>query len=113
MNRNRLSPRQTRRVNGDEAIKREIDRIYAEFPFYGARKILRELWGAGIRIGRKRCHRLMEAMDIEPLVLKPRTSVPDKPHRKNPYLLREGEVTGPDQAWASDICLASLALRAA
>lgn len=103
VNRNRLAPRPPRKVEGDEAVMKEIDRIYTEFPFYGARKIVRELRDIGVRIGRKRCRRLMKAMGIEALVPKPSTSVPDKQHKKYPYLLRESAVTGPDQAWAADI----------
>ena len=103
VNRNRLSPRQPKRVEGDEAIMKEIDRIYTEFPFYGARKIVIELRDAGIRIGRKRCRRLMKKMGIEALVTKPSTSIPDKQHRKYPYLLRESAVSNPDEVWAADI----------
>ena len=113
INRNRLSPRRPKRVEGDEAIMKEIDRIYTECPFYGARKIVRELREVAIRIGRKRCRRLMKTMGIEALVPKPSTSVPDKQHRKYPYLLREHAVSHPDEVWAADICLAALALRAA
>ena len=55
VNRNRLTPRQPKQVDGDEAIMKEIDRIYTDCPFFGARKIVVELREAGIRIGRKRC----------------------------------------------------------
>lgn len=103
VNRNRLSPRKPKQVEGDEAIMKEIDRIYTEFPFLGARKIMAELRDVGIRIGRKRCRRLMKTMGIEALVPKPSTSVPDKQHRKYPYLLRERAVSQPDEVWAADI----------
>jgi len=103
VNRNRLSPRKPKWVEGDEATMKAIDRIYTEFPFYGARKIVVELRGVGIWIGRKRCRRLMKAMGIEALVPKPSTSVPDKQHRKYPYLLRESAVSEPDEVWAADI----------
>ena len=103
VNRNRLSPREPKRVEGDEAIMKEIDRIYTEFPFYGARKILLELREVGIRIGRKRCRRLMKTMGIEALVPKPSTSVADKQHPKYPYLVRESAVNKPDEVWAADI----------
>lgn len=103
VNRNRLSPPPARHVDGDEAIKREIDRIYTEHPFYGARKIVVELRAVGIRIARKRCRRLMEEMGIEALVPKPSLSLPDKRHRKYPYLLREQAIKKPDEAWAADI----------
>jgi len=103
VNRNRLSPRPRKRVEGDETIMKEIDRIYTEFSFYGARKIVVELREVGIRIGRKRCRRLMKTMGIEALVPKPSTSVPDKQHRKYPYLLRESAVSERDEVWAADI----------
>jgi putative transposase len=103
VNRNRLSPPQPKRVDGDEAIMKAIDRIYTECPFYGARKIVVELREVGIRIGRKRCRRLMKTMGIEALVPKPSTSVPNKQHKKYPYLLRENEVSKPDEVWAADI----------
>jgi putative transposase len=103
VNRNRLSPPQPKRVEGDEAIMKAIDRIYTECPFYGARKIVVELREVGIRIGRKRCRRLMKTMGIEALVPKPSTSVPNKQHKKYPYLLRENEVSKPDEVWAADI----------
>ena len=103
VNRNRLSPRPPKRVEGDEAILREIDRIYTQCPFYGARKIVFELRDAGMRIGRKRCRRLMKIMGIEALVPQPSTSVPDKQHAKYPYLLKEEAVRQPDEVWAADI----------
>jgi putative transposase len=103
VNRNRLSPPQPKRVEGDEAIMKAIDRIYTECPFYGARKIVVELREVGIRIGRKRCRRLMKTMGIEALVPKPSTSVPNKQHKKYPYLLRENEVSKADEVWAADI----------
>jgi putative transposase len=103
VNRNRLSPREPKRVEGDEAIMKEIDRIYTEFPFYGARKILLELREVGIRVARKRCRRLMKTMGIEALVPKPSTSVADKQHPKYPYLVRESAVNKPDEVWAADI----------
>ena len=42
-------------------------------------------------------------MGIEALVPKPSTSVPDRQHRKYPYLLRESAVSKPDEVWAADI----------
>jgi putative transposase len=103
VNRNRLSSRRPKRVKGDEVIMKEIDRIYTEFPFYGARKIVAELRDVGIRVGRKRCRRLMKVMGIEALVPKPSTSIPDKQHRKYPYLLRGAAIAKPDEVWAADI----------
>ena len=113
VNRNRLHPRPPRKAKGDESIMKEIDRIYTECPFYGSRKIVADLRDIGIRIGRKRCRRLMRTMGIEALVPKPSTSIPNQRHTKYPYLLRESAVSAPDEVWAADLCLASPALRAA
>ena len=103
VNRNRLSARPAKQVEGDEAVMKEIDQIYTEFPFYGARKIVIELRDIDIRIGRKRCRRLMKKMGIEALVPKPSTSAPNKQHRKYPYLLRDRAVSEPAEVWAADI----------
>ena len=85
-----------------------IDRVDQEVG-----RTVEDLRDIGIRIGRKRCRRLMRTMGIEALVPKPSTSIPNQRHTKYPYLLRESAVSAPDEVWAADICLASLSLRAA
>ena len=42
-------------------------------------------------------------MGIAAIYPKPRTSIPNKQHRKYPYLMKDMEVTGPNQAWCTDI----------
>jgi putative transposase len=48
-------------------------------------------------------------MGIEAIYAKPRTSQPDSGHQIYPYLLRDLEVTGPDQVWCSDITYVPMA----
>ena len=43
VNRNRLSPRQTKVTQEDELMMRDLDVIYTKWPFYGQRKLMREL----------------------------------------------------------------------
>jgi putative transposase len=80
------------------ALMRQIDQQYLRTPFYGSRK-LAELLGAN----RKRVQRLMRLMGIEAVYPKRRTTWPGAGHQIYPYLLRNVEVTRPDQVWSSDI----------
>lgn len=103
VNRNRLNPRRIPISQEDELIMRDLDNIYTKWPFYGQRKLLRELCKLGWKIGRKRTRRLMKVMGIEALVPKPSLSVPNKEHKIYPYLLRNLTVTEVDQVWCTDI----------
>jgi len=80
------------------ALMRAIDEQYLRTPFYGSRK-LAEVLG----INRKHAQRLMRVMGIEAIYPKRRTTWPGAGHKIYPYLLRNMEITRPDQAWASDI----------
>jgi putative transposase len=80
------------------ALMRAIDEQYLRTPFYGSRKMADVLG-----INRKRAQRLMRAMGIEAIYPKKRTTWPGAGHKIYPYLLRNVEVTRPDQVWASDI----------
>lgn len=103
VNRNRLQPSEKKLREGDEEIMKQIDIIYTKCPFFGTRKIIRELLTRGISIGRKRCKRLMDRMGIEALVPKPSLSRPNKQHHKYPYLLRNKTIKRADEVWAADI----------
>ena len=54
-------------------------------------------------VNRKRVQRLMRVMGLEAIYPKRRTTRPGAGHKIYPYLLRNVEVTRPDQVWASDI----------
>jgi putative transposase len=85
------------------ALMRRIDELHLEFPFYGSRKLAVLLRAEGCEVNRKRVQRLMRLMDIESVAPKPNTSRPAAEHAVYPYLLRNVEITAPNQAWASDI----------
>ena len=77
---------------------RRIDVQYLETPFYGSRKIA-EVLG----VNRKRVQRLMRLMGLEAIYPKRRTTQPAVGHKIYPYLLRNLEITRPNQVWSSDI----------
>ena len=57
----------------------------------------------GDTVGRKRVRTLMTRMGVEAVYRKPRTSQRHPAHTVYPYLLRQLEITRPNQVWAADI----------
>ena len=87
----------------DQMIMNEIDEIYLKYPFYGARRMSRELKGLGFYVGRKRTGSLMNLMGLEVVFPGKNTSKPNPYHRVYPYLLRGVEVSRTNQVWSMDI----------
>jgi len=87
----------------DLAIMRRIDELHLQFPFAGSRMLRGLLAGEGIKVGRRRVRTMMKRMGIEALYRRPRTTKPEPGHKIYPYLLRDMEVTQPNQVWAMDI----------
>jgi len=91
------------------ALMRRLDELHLEHPVYGSRKLTVLLRQAGLAVNRKRVVRLLRLMGIEAIYAKPRISLPEPGHQIYPYLLRDLEVTGPDQVWCSDITYVPMA----
>jgi putative transposase len=87
----------------DQALMKEIDRLFTTWPFLGSRKILEELRKAGHVINRKKVQRLMQVMGLQAMVPGPHTSRPHPDHPIYPYLLGKVDVDRPNQVWATDI----------
>ncbi len=85
-------------------LMRLIDQEYMRAPFYGYRKMtVRLKQQHGYAVNPKRVARLMKNMGLQAIYPRPRTSIPNKEHKKYPYLLRGLEVNRPNQVWATDI----------
>ncbi|EIJ0984771.1 IS3 family transposase [Vibrio vulnificus] len=84
-------------------LRRMIDEIHLQYPFMGSRRIRTELAKKGHSVNRKRVVRLMRDMGLGAIYPKPKTTLANKAHKVYPYLLRDIEVTYPNQAWAIDI----------
>jgi putative transposase len=93
----------------DLALMRRIDALFLSRPYYGSRRVAATLRAEGLPANRKRVQRLMRAMGIAALGPKPRTSKPAPGHKIYPYLLRNLEITRPNQVWCSDITYIPLA----
>lgn len=91
------------------SLMRRLDELHLEHPVYGSRKLTVLLHQEGLAVNRKRVVRLLRLMGIEAIYAKPRTSLPEPGHQIYPYLLRDLEVSGPDQVWCSDITYVPMA----
>ena len=87
----------------DLRIMRLMDELHLEDPCRGTRRLVDELLEKGVRIGRDKARRLMQAMRIKAVYCVPRTTVIDKTKYKFPYLLRDLKITRKNQVWAVDI----------
>ncbi len=81
----------------------EIREIWERYPFFGYRRITKELKFNGHKINRKRVQRLMRLGGIQALYPGPNTSRRNKLHAVHPYLLRNVKIDRPNQAWMIDI----------
>ena len=84
-------------------LMRLIDEQFLRRPFYGSRRLTVVLKREGHVLNRKRVQRLMRLMNLEAIHPKPRTTVPGAGHTIYPYLLRNLEITRPNQVWGADI----------
>jgi len=81
-----------------------IDEIYTKRPYYGTRRMRKELFErAGILVNRKHIQRLMRLIGLEAIYQKPNLSRRNMEHKIYPYLLRNVAITRPNQVWSTDI----------
>ena len=79
-------------------VMNRIDELYTKRPFYGSRKMAKELG-----YNRKRIQRLMRQMGIEAIYQKPNLSKNNMPHPVYPYLLKGIVAAHPNHIWGTDI----------
>jgi putative transposase len=92
----------------DLRLMRRIDQQFLKAPFSGSRRMTAFLERSGATVNRKRGQRLMALMGLEPLFPRPRTTTAASGTRACPDLLRDRELTHPDEVWSSDITYVSL-----
>jgi len=89
----------------NEQLMKLIDKQYIETPFYGIDKMTEWLRRKGHYVNHKRVRRLMRQMGLEAVYPRRKRSLssPDKQHKIYPYLLKDVQITRPDQVWSADI----------
>ena len=91
------------REDRDVADLQLILDVLQRIPFFGYRKVSRELIQEHPHLTRKRIRRIMRRFGLRALYAKPRLTVARKEHKKYPYLLAGKAIRYPNQVWASDI----------
>lgn len=87
-------------------IKNAIDKIYTDYPFYGSRRIRRQLKREyQIEISRGYVQNLMREMGLQAIYPRKKLNLSQgsKEHKKYPYLLRNMEIIRVNQVWSTDI----------
>jgi len=90
-------------------LMRRLDELHLEHPVYGSRRLTVLLQREGRAVNRKRVMRLLQVMGVEAIYPKRSLSHPGEGHRIYPYLLKDLEISGPDQVWCSDITYVPMA----
>mgnify|MGYP001597163519 CR=1 FL=1 len=88
---------------GDLVLMRRIDELHLQYPYYGARRLSKQLQREGHEVGRLHVVTLMRRMGIEAHYRRPRTSIPAREAAIRPYLLEGLTIERPGQVWSSDI----------
>ena len=80
-----------------------MDHFHTDNPTWGARQMSAQLKCRGYHIGRKKARKWMTEMAIDPIYPKPNLSKCLQRAAVVPYLLRNADITRPNQAWSIDI----------
>lgn len=89
----------------DIKIMHKIDEIYTDVSFYGYRRIHMQLKEYGFNIGVNRVLKYMNILGIQAIFPRKKrlTSIKNHQHKIYPYLLKNIEITKPNQVWSGDI----------
>ena len=110
-------PRSTyyrRSVKADERVLvAAMEQILLRFPFYGYRKVHRELARQGVRAGEHVVRRLLRQLGMTRSVGKVRVQTTDShhPHLRYPNRMKGLKISHPGQVWVADITYIRLGRR--
>jgi putative transposase len=88
----------------DDKLIDEVLKIQEETPFFGYRKVTKELQRRGFnKIGRKSVKKLRKMLGLKTIYQAPKTTDRNYSHEVYPYLLRDLEINKVNQVWSTDI----------
>jgi putative transposase len=90
----------------DKYLRKEIESIALEFPFYGYRRVSKELGRRDLFVNHKKVLRLMKENNLicrRKKAFRPVTTNSDHNYNIYPNLIKDIKVTGLNQVWVSDI----------
>jgi transposase InsO family protein len=101
-------------LKADESdVVQALEQILLRLPFYGYRKLHKELARRGIVVGQHRVRRLLRQLGVTRSVGKVRVQTTDShhPHPRYPNCIKGLKLTCPDQVWVADITYIRLGRR--
>jgi putative transposase len=93
----------------DQAMMDALDRQYTQTPFWGVRNMTTYLKEVGYQVGKDHVRTLLRFLGLQAIVPRRNLSRPHPQHAVYPYLLRDVEITHPNQVWSADITYIRLA----
>lgn len=99
----KIDPKQ--KAMSDSNLRDRIEKIQAEFPGYGYRRIKRHLLREGILVNGKRIRRVMRENGLLAEIKKAFVATTDSDHELpiHPNLVKHREVNGPNEIWVADL----------
>jgi putative transposase len=81
-----------------------VDKIYTEYPIFGARKMCDFLYNEHSKIvTRNKMRWIYKTLQIRAIYQEPKTTIINLAHKKYPYLLRNVPITHINHVWSTDI----------
>jgi len=94
----------SRPISDEElAVINKVDEIYTEHPYFGTRRMLKELEDYGINIGRQQVGSYYKILGLEAVYPKINLSKRNYEHKVYPYLLRHLPINRVNQVWSADV----------
>ncbi|MBF0493606.1 MAG: IS3 family transposase [Candidatus Omnitrophica bacterium] len=87
----------------DILLMKNLDEQHTKMPFYGVIKMTKAMRDRGFAVGKDHIRTLLRKMGIVAIFAKPYTSKAHPENKIFPYLLKDLEVTRPNQVWSADI----------
>lgn len=80
-----------------------IDEIYTAHPYFGTRRMIKELEDHSVYIGRQQVRSYYKILGLEAVYPKINLSKRNHEHKIYPYLLRHLPITRANQVWSADV----------
>jgi putative transposase len=98
---------------GDRPLREAIEQLLMRWPFYGYRRVTRQLKRAGWEVGETRVRRLLKALDHTASVGRVRATTTDSQHhlRRYPNHIKRLTISRVNQVWVADITYLRLGRR--
>ncbi|NCU27269.1 IS3 family transposase [Candidatus Nomurabacteria bacterium] len=98
-----FKPKRPGKYKKEQKLLDKIEELWFEHPSSGYRTIRERLKDYGFYVNSKKVLRLMKQLGIYGMAPGPMTSKAHPEHKKYPYILKDLEISRPNQVWCSDI----------